>query len=135
MFGLFKGRENLMALKNAINAKLMFEKCSDEEKEKIKRSAIALYRSGGRSHVFSSINPEHQKYAIEEIDEDEKGDDYRFYSMVSYAFQSLGHQPTLPNEEWQTISNAFTLQIQEKDINAAEDWFRQKHGIATHMKV
>ncbi len=67
MFGLFKGAKNLMALKNAINAKLLYEKFSKDEKELLKQSAIALYRSGGRSHLYSSIKPEHQQYANEEI--------------------------------------------------------------------
>lgn len=135
MFGLFKGAKNLMALKNAINAKLLYKKCTKEEKQLIKQSAIALYRSGGRSHLYSSIKPEHQRYANEEIERYEKNQDFHFYSMISYAFQSLGHEPGLHGEEWQIINNPFTLQVKENDVCIAKDWFHDKHGLSVQMKL
>lgn len=135
MFGLFKSVKNLMALKNAINAKLLFKKCSNEKKQEIKQSAIALYRSGGRNHLYNSIKPEHQQYANEEINECERNRDFQFYSMLCYAFESLGYQPELPGEEWQIIKNPFILHIKEYDVSVAQDWFRDKHGIAIQMKM
>ena len=124
-----------MALKNAINAKLLYEKFSKDEKELLKQSAIALYRSGGRSHLYSSIKPEHQQYANEEIARYEQNQDFQFYSMISYALQSLDHQPELSGEEWQIINNPFALQIKESDVRIAQDWFRDKHEISVQIKL
>lgn len=135
IFGLFNDAKHLMALKNAINAQLLFEICSNDEKIAIKQSAIALFRTGGISHLYSSIKSEHQQSANEDIDRYEKEQDYHFYSMLSYAFRSLSYQPVLSGEEWQMIDNPYILQISEKDVRNAKNWFSDRHGINIQIKI
>jgi len=135
MFGVFKSVKKLMAIKNAMNAKVMYLGCDEYEKLVYKNAAITLYRTYGKEIDINRVPVERHELMIEESNRMEANNDFQFYTLVWMSMDSLNVAPTLIGNEWFLLSNPFLLDISEKDIQVASGWFLEKHGFNVGMKI
>lgn len=103
------------AAKNALLAKVTFERMAPGPQQKVRQQAVDILLRGGIQDAA--------KY----LDQMPPAERSCFFAL---AMNELGIQPVLPGEQWQLIPNPFiALTNAEKETEVAKRQLKEQHGL------
>lgn len=125
MFGI-SGTKNYMALKNAFFAKIAYEMMPDDAKSQLEQAAWGYYKGGGNPDALVDQGDVNWSLATE----------FERFTMYSYVFIDNEIMPPVKGEQWLSPPrNPFILRINQKELNKAIGYFRDKHNLDVNMEV
>lgn len=127
MFGGFK---KFRACVNAMNAKITWQKLSEEERKNVDLQARLLYVSGGRQ----ATSGDDLIKAADSRDRFKELNDFELYSLYSMAMIEGFTMPATP-EPWDPPRNPFILRIKQGDVDKASHHFKSRHGIDVTLSI
>ncbi len=127
MFGGFK---KFHACINAMNAKVTWQKLSEQQKKNVDVQARILYASGGKQ----ATSGDDLIRAADAANTFKNFNEFELYSMYSTAMIEVFIMPATP-EPWDPPRNPFILRIKQSDIDKASRHFETQHGINVTLNM